>query len=80
MHRQHRAVKIVIAAIIAVVGATLRAQQPEPSDIVRIQVDPGSVLAPIAEDFIGFGYETSAVAHARFFSAKKRTWCSSTAR
>ena len=61
--------KLIIAAILSVAAATLHAQQPSPADIVRIGVDPHTVLEPIADDFIGFGYETSAVAHAGYFSA-----------
>jgi hypothetical protein len=37
---------------------------------VRIALDPATVLTPIANDFIGFGYETSAVARTDFLSAQ----------
>jgi hypothetical protein len=37
---------------------------------VRIQVDPNQVLNRISPDFIGLGYESSAVAQSNFFNAK----------
>ena len=39
------------------------AQGATPAEDVEVRVEPGSVIAAIPEDFIGFGYETSAVAH-----------------
>jgi len=39
-------------------------------EVVRIQVEPNTVLTRISPDFIGFGYESSAVAQSNFFSAK----------
>jgi len=36
---------------------------------VKIQVEPQSVVSRISPDFIGFGYETSAVAQSNYFSA-----------
>jgi hypothetical protein len=47
--------------------------QDERLDVVKIQVDPKTTLSRISEDFIGFGYETSAVAQSDFFSAKNST-------
>jgi hypothetical protein len=40
------------------------------SRIVRIHVDPNTITSHIADDFIGFGYEKSAVAQSAFFSDK----------
>jgi len=37
---------------------------------VKILVDPQTVVGKIAPDFIGLGYETSAVAQSNYFSAK----------
>ena len=37
---------------------------------VRIRIDDATVLAKIADDFMGFGYETSAVAQPGYFSGK----------
>jgi hypothetical protein len=45
----------------------------EPAEVVRIQVDPGTVLSRISSDFIGFGFETSAVAQSNYFSATNLT-------
>jgi hypothetical protein len=42
-------------------------------EVVKMQVDPKTTLGGISEDFIGFGYETSAVAQSNFFSAKNTT-------
>jgi hypothetical protein len=42
-------------------------------DMVKIRVDPKTVLTRISEDYLGFGYETSAVAQSNFFSAKNVT-------
>ena len=41
--------------------------------VVKIQVDPGTVVSRIPPDFIGFGYETSAVAETNYFSADNTT-------
>lgn len=40
-----------------------------PLRLVEIQVEPQSVMGRISPDFIGFGYETSAVAQTNYFSA-----------
>ncbi len=40
---------------------------------VKIQVDPTTIGSRISEDFIGFGYETSAVAQSNYFTAKNVT-------
>lgn len=53
-------------------GAQLLAQDNH-SVKVRIQVDPQYVVGRISPDFIGFGYETSAVAQSNYFSAGNTT-------
>ncbi|HLX68981.1 MAG TPA: glycosyl hydrolase family 79 C-terminal domain-containing protein [Verrucomicrobiae bacterium] len=40
---------------------------------VKIQVDPQAVVGRISPDFIGLGYETSAVAQSNYFSAANTT-------
>ena len=40
---------------------------------VKILVEPQSVVSRISSDFIGFGYETSAVAQSNYFSADNAT-------
>jgi hypothetical protein len=40
------------------------------AEAVRLQVDTETVLSRVSEDFIGFGYESSAVAQPNFFSAE----------
>ena len=66
----HRAVKFILPAIVAGIAAFASAQQPISPDAISIQVEPGTVLTRIADDFTGFGYETSAMAREGFFSAK----------
>ncbi|HEY4417119.1 MAG TPA: glycosyl hydrolase family 79 C-terminal domain-containing protein [Verrucomicrobiae bacterium] len=51
-------------------GVTLFAQNKIAAVAVHIQVEPDVVLAPIADDFMGLGYETSAVARNGYFSPK----------
>jgi len=63
-------VKFILPAIVASIATFASAQQPKPLDAIRIQVEPRVVLHTIADDFIGFGYETSAVAREGFFSAE----------
>ena len=50
----------------------LRAQNAN-GESVKIQVDPQAVVGRIAPDFLGFGYETSAVAQTNYFSANNTT-------
>src|SRR5262245_44490912 len=50
-------------------GATDAAEDPTSSTTVRLKVAPETVLGSIPDGFIGFGYETSAVAREGFFSA-----------
>jgi hypothetical protein len=38
------------------------------ADAIRLKIDPDTILASIPDSFIGFGYETSAVARQGFFS------------
>ena len=49
-------------------GASSAAQADGSTEKVRINIDPDSVQRPIAQDFIGFGYESSAVAREGYFS------------
>jgi hypothetical protein len=42
--------------------------QDRDSVVVKIQVDPNTVVSRISPNFIGFGYETAAVAQSNFFS------------
>lgn len=52
-----------VAGLLAFPAFTLAGQT------VRIQIDTSRELGNIADDFLGFGYETSAVAQAGFFTA-----------
>ncbi len=47
--------------------------QGQHADVVKIQVDANTTISRISPDFIGFGYETSAVAQSNFFTAKNVT-------
>ena len=46
---------------------TLMAQPTNPAAEVSIQLEPGTIIAPVADDFVGFGYETAAVARVGVF-------------
>ena len=54
-------------------GALSVAGQPAPSWPLQIKVNPGTVVGHISPDFLGFGYETSAVAQTNYFSATNTT-------
>src|SRR5579859_4593165 len=57
-------------ALMVGVGIPARAQSVER---VRIQVEPNTILHRVSTNFIGFGYETSAVAQSSFFSGANLT-------
>jgi hypothetical protein len=40
------------------------------AEVVKIRVEPDTTISRISPDFIGFGYETSAVAQSNYFTAK----------
>ncbi|MEP6673240.1 MAG: glycosyl hydrolase family 79 C-terminal domain-containing protein [Chthoniobacter sp.] len=61
--------KPLLPILLACVAAAVHAQSPTPTERVRLQVDPQTVVAALPDDFIGFGYETSALARVGFFSA-----------
>lgn len=56
--------------ILILIGASLftRGQQHNDPETVRIEIQPEEIQYIIPEDFIGFGYETSAVAKEGLFS------------
>jgi hypothetical protein len=60
----------VLAAFVVLTLTTSPQAQEQPFDLVKIKVDLKMVLAPISSNFIGVGYETSAVAQSSFFSPK----------
>jgi hypothetical protein len=64
--------KILLCASLLFIGTQLPAQG-QPEDVVKIQVDPNTTVSRISADFMGFGYETSAVAQSNFFSPKNVT-------
>ena len=63
---------IMVCASLLWICVQLEAQDQR-VDMVKIRVDPKTVLTRISEDYLGFGYETSAVAQSNFFSAKNVT-------
>src|SRR5579864_4206410 len=66
-------VKISIVSIVALLsGAQLLAEDNYPAK-VAIRIFPESIVSRISPDFIGFGYETSAVAQTNYFSAHNTT-------
>jgi hypothetical protein len=67
-HRSGLVRKLLLTCALApaVLGnPLLLAREPQE---VKIQVHPESTIVPIPDDFIGFGYETSAVAHVGLLS------------
>jgi hypothetical protein len=62
----------VLCASVLFMCARLPAQDQD-ADVVKIHVDPNTTISRISPDFIGFGYETSAVAQSNFFTAKNVT-------
>jgi hypothetical protein len=64
--------KVLLCAGLLFLCARLPAQD-QPVDAVQIRVDPNTTLSRISDDFMGFGYETSAVAQTNFFSPKNVT-------
>ena len=54
-------------------GNSVENQSNQAIQKVHIHVDPGIVLGRISPDFIGFGYETSAVAQTNYFSGTNPT-------
>lgn len=60
---------IVIAVVMLLSQAPARAAGGE-APLVKIHLDPSTVISKIPDDFLGLGYETSAVAQPGFFSAK----------
>src|SRR5690242_9808679 len=53
---------------IVMVCASAVAQPAASTEKVRLSINPSSVGAPIADEFIGLGYESSAVAREGYFS------------
>ena len=72
--------KFFLPTILACLATFAHAQQPSPPETIRLELDPHTPLHKIADDFIGFGYETSAVAREGFSAPGIRTWCSFIAR
>jgi hypothetical protein len=60
----------VILAISAILPPGSASATDRVSSPIKITIDPATPLAKIPDDFIGFGYETSAVAQADFFSRR----------
>ncbi len=59
----------MLAAVALAFNGSLHAQLT-PTANVRLRVDPQTVVVAIPDDFLGFGYETSAAAPRDFFNAK----------
>ena len=66
--------QIVVAIVVTAASASslfnrvLDAQQPD--RVVKVQFDTSTTIGRISGDFIGFGYETSAIAQSGFFTDK----------
>jgi hypothetical protein len=64
--------KILLCAGVLSMAARLPAQDQR-AEVVKIQVDPNTILSHISAGFLGFGYETSAVAQTNFFNPRNAT-------
>jgi hypothetical protein len=64
-----RIMRMIFATAMLISLAPASAGEPD-DHIVKIHLDPSTVVGKIPEDFLGLGYETSAVAQPGFFSAK----------
>ena len=64
--------KVLLYSCVLFISAPLLAQDQD-VEVVIIQIDPNTTLSQIPADFLGFGYETSAVAQSNFFSLKSLT-------
>lgn len=69
-HKQYRG--SFICAFILFVSINLNGQSARTS-VVNISVDPNTPLGTISRDFIGLGYETSAVGQANYFNGQNAT-------
>ena len=71
-HQRQNLKKVLFCASALFLCAPLQAQEQR-VEAVKIRVDPNTVLSRISDDFMGLGYETSAVAQSNFFSPKNVT-------
>lgn len=65
--------RISILSFVSLLSGAQLLAQDDHSAKVAIQVYPESIVSRISPDFIGFGYETSAVAQSNYFSADNTT-------
>lgn len=68
-HCEHYWRSVIVYTIVLLLGVRLQAEGEQVNQ-VTIRVDPQTVVSVISPDFIGFGYESSAVAQTNYFSAK----------
>lgn len=61
---------IAIAAASVLLSFSESRAAAQSARVVKIQIDSATIVGEISEDFVGLGYETSAVAQPDFFSAK----------
>jgi hypothetical protein len=65
---------VLVCATALVVCAQLQLQaQGQRDEVVKVQVDPNTIVSRISPGFIGFGFETAAVAQSNFFSGTNLT-------
>lgn len=62
----------ILMGCVLFLGASLKAQDHAPAQ-VKIQIDPQTTIGYISSNFIGFGYETAAVAQSNFFTPRNAT-------
>jgi hypothetical protein len=60
----------LLSTVMLLGGLTAEAQSVNSGKTIRLSVDPHLVEAAISDDFIGFGYETSALAQEAYFTSR----------
>ncbi len=63
-----RTIAVASVSLLLALPSPSAAQQP--ARVGKVQIDTTTTIAKVSDDFIGFGYETSAVAQPVFFSGK----------
>lgn len=61
---------VLICAAALLAASPSPAQDKQDVEVVKLRVNSTVALSTISDDFIGFGYETSAVAQSNFFTAR----------
>lgn len=72
MPAKPKAIPVFLIVAACLVCSTARSQSNLAPEVVRIQIDPRAGIAHTTDNFVGLGYETSAVARQGYFSPQNR--------